>query len=145
MIVRLMSDRDNPGALPRLVLNRQPEFVEPLVCNLKAGFRASDVRTFIKNIGNSPANNVIETFSLRLVPEKKVGMPEFDELPQGNCKVKPVVKPVAYIMAGNEEGVPVLPAPALTMPPLLKGEAAQLYGTTCFYYSDVAGTPACQL
>jgi len=135
----VMSSRDNSGALPRLVLTKQPEFVDSPVCDVKTGFRASDVRTFIKNIGDAPANNVIETFSLRLVPEKKVGLPEFDEIPQGNCKTRPVVKPVANIMAGEEEGIPVLPAPVLTMPPLLKGEAAQLYGTTCFYYSDIAG------
>ena len=81
----------------------------------------------------------VETFALRLVPDKKVGMPEFDDIPQGDCKTKTSAKPFAKLMDGGEELTPVLPARLLKMPPLLSGEAAQLYGTSCFYYSDPTG------
>ena len=139
MIYRFMSSRDVQGARPNLVNNRPPEFLEPLVCDLRAGINSSGVRAFIRNIGDANASNVVETFALHLVPDKKVGIPEFDDIPQGDCKTKTSVKPFAKLMEGGEELTPVLPASLLKMPPLLSGEAAQLYGTSCFYYSDPSG------
>ncbi len=134
-----MSSRDVQGARPKLVNNRPPEFLEPMVCDLKAGINSSGVRAFIRNIGDAGAGNVVETFSLHLVPDKKVGIPEFDDIPQGDCKTNTSAKPFAKLVDSGEETTPVLPARLLKMPPLLSGEAAQLYGTSCFYYSDPSG------
>jgi hypothetical protein len=139
MIHGSMSDRDVPGPRPNLINNRPPEFLEPVVCDLRAGIDSRGVRAFIRNIGDANATNVVETFALHLVPEKKVGMPEFDDIPQGDCKTKTSAKPFAKLMDSGEETTPVLPARLLKMPPLLSGEASQLYGTSCFYYSDPSG------
>ena len=139
MIYQFRSNRDVQGARANLVNNRPPEFLEPFVCDLKAGINSSGVRAYIRNIGDASATNVVETFALHLVPDKKVGTPEFDDIPQGDCKSKPSAKPFAKLMESGEETTPVLPARLLKMPPLLRGEVAQLYGTTCFYYSDPSG------
>ena len=141
MIHRVISDREVQGALPNLVNTRPPEFLNPVVCDLTNGISSSGVRAFIRNIGDAPASNVVETFALHLVPDKKVGIPEFDEIPQGDCQAKTSAKPFVNLMASGEETTPVLPAHLLKMPPLLSGEGAQLYGTSCFYYSDAAGAP----
>ena len=134
-----MGNRDVQGARPNLINNRPPEFLEPVVCDLRAGINSSGVRAFIRNVGDVRATNVVETFALHLVPDKKVGMPEFDDIPQGDCKTKTSAEPFAKLMESGEETTPVLPARLLKMPPLLSGEAAQLYGTSCFYYSDPSG------
>lgn len=139
MIHGSMSDRDVPGPRPNLVNNRQPEFLGPVVCDLRAGINSSGIRAYIRNIGDAGANNPVETFALHLVPEKKVGMPEFDDIPQGDCKTKTSAKPFAKLMDSGEETTPVLSASLLKMPPLLSGEASQLYGTSCFYYADPSG------
>jgi hypothetical protein len=135
----LMSNRDVQAARPNLINDRPPEFLEPVVCDLRAGIDSSGVRAFIRNVGDARASNVVETFALHLVPDKKVGMPEFDDIPQGDCKASTSAKPFAKLMDSGEELTPVLPARLLKMPPLLNGEAAQLYGTSCFYYSDASG------
>jgi hypothetical protein len=136
----IMSARQNSaGALPGLVNIKPPEFLDSVVCDLNAGINTTGIRTFIRNIGDARARNVIETFTLHLVPDKKVGIPEFDEIPQGDCKAKPSAKPLANLMESGEQATPVLPARLLKMPPLLRGEAAQLYGTSCFYYDDDSG------
>jgi hypothetical protein len=139
MIYRFMSDRDAQGPRPNLVNNRPPEFLAPIVCDLRAGIDSSGVRAFIRNVGDASASNVVETLTMHLVPEKKVGMSEFDDIPQGDCKTKTSAKPFAKLMESGEETTPVLPARLLKIPPLLSGEAAQLYGTSCFYYSDLSG------
>lgn len=139
MLYRFMSTRDVQGPRPNLVNNRAPEFSEPFVCDLKAGISSSGVRAFIRNIGDAGARDPVETFSLHLVPEKKVDIPEFDDIPQGDCRTKTSAKPFTAVMDSGEETTPVLQARLLKMPPLLSGEASQLYGTSCFYYSDPAG------
>jgi hypothetical protein len=139
MVHGFMSNRDVQGARPNLINNRPPEFLGPVVCDLRSGINSSGVRAFIRNMGDVSASNVVETFALHLVPDKKVGMPEFDDIPQGDCKTKTSAKPFAKLVDSGEETTPVLSASLLKMPPLLSGEAAQLYGTSCFYYSDPAG------
>jgi hypothetical protein len=140
MIHRAMSDREVPGARPNLINSRQPEFLEPFVCDLRAGIISSGIRAFIRNIGDAPAHNVVETFTLHLLPDKKLGIPEFDDIPQGDCKTPSSAKPLTALMDSGEETTPVLAARLLKLPPLLNGEAGQLYGSTCFYYSDPSGT-----
>ncbi len=130
MIHNFMSNHEVQGARPNLVNNRSPEFLSPVVCDLRAGISSSGVRAFVRNIGDAAASNVVETFTMYLVPDKKVGMSEFDEIPQGDCKTKTSVKPFAKLMESGEETTPVLPARLLKMPPLLSGEAAQLYDGT---------------
>ena len=139
MIYSSMSNRDVQGPRPNLVNNRPPEFLAPIVCDLRAGINSSGVRAFIRNIGDASAADVVETFTMHLVPDKKVGMAEFDDIPQGDCNTKTSDKPFAKLMDSGEETTPVLPARLLKMPPMLSGEAAQLYGTSCFYYSDPSG------
>jgi hypothetical protein len=139
MIHGFMSNRDVQGARPNLIDNRPPEFLAPILCDLRAGINSSGVRAFIRNIGDASAINVVETFTMHLVPDKKVGMAEFDDIPQGDCNTKTSASPFTKLMDSGEETTPVLPARLLKMPPLLNGEAAQLYGTSCFYYSDPSG------
>jgi hypothetical protein len=133
-----MSNGDVQEARPNLVNNRPPEFSSPVICDLKSGINSS-VRAYIRNIGDARATNVIETIALHLVPDKTVGNPEFDNIPQGDCKTKSSAKPFTLSMDSGEENTPLLSARLLKMPPLLNGEAAHLYGTSCFYYSDPFG------
>jgi hypothetical protein len=139
MIHGFMSNREVQGARPNLVNNRPPEFLDPMICDLKAGINSSGVRAYIRNIGDASASDVVETLALHLVPDKKVGNPEFDDIPQGDCRTKTSAKPFAKLIDSGEETTPVLPARLLKMPPLLSGEGAQLYGTSCFYYNDPSG------
>jgi hypothetical protein len=84
--------------------------------------------------------NVIPDFTLRVVPERKVGIPEFDEIPSGDCSAKGRGTPTSPIPPGQETTL-FLREPLTKLPPLLDGEAAQLYGVSCLRYSDPHGTP----
>jgi len=118
-----------------VVNTRAPQFLHPFVCDLTKGFQSGEIRTFLKNVGNSTAANVASTFSLRLVPEKRVGIAEFDDIPSGNCGEKPVGLPKLSILAAREI-TRQLPQPVVALPPLLGGEGVQLYGVSCAFYSD---------
>ena len=127
-------------ARPLVINSSPPELIQPFICDLRAGFQAGSIRTFLRNVGDSQAVHITQTFALRMVPERKVGIPSFDEIPSGNCKDKAQGVPMAGVLAITQINTTVLPQPVVTLPPLLSGESAQLYGVSCAYYEDDAGT-----
>ena len=141
MIHRVSSARESSmEMMPKVVSTRPPQLVQPFICDIKSGFHSGPVQTSVKNVGNARAGSVIETLTLRLVPERKVGIADFDNLPHGDCSVRPLVKPLANFLAAGQNLDRLLPEPTVALPPLLRGESVQLYALSCIYYSEESGT-----
>lgn len=138
------SHRQNPGgagsARATVVNERAPEILAPFTCDLRGGFHSGAVRAFFKNMGNGDAKNMIEFFSMRLVPERKIGNAEFDQIPNGNCGDRPLQGHSVGVLAAGRSVSAELPGPPVAVPPLLTGEGTQLYGVSCAYFSDASGT-----
>lgn len=126
-------------ARPTVINLRPPELVEPFRCDLKAGFRSGAIQTYLRNDGNAAAEAVYQTFAFRVVPDQKVNIPEFDEVPSGDCNAPPPAKAPLYGLTVGQQITPQLQQPPVILPPLLKGEVSRLYGVSCAYYSDAAG------
>ena len=125
---------------PRIVNTRPPELLQPFVCDLKTGLHSGRLQTFVRNVENAEPGSVFQTLALHIVPAQKVGIPEFDEVPNGNCQDRPGGGSPTTLLPGGRETVTGLAEPKVMMPPLLTGETAQLYGVNCIYYSDSAGS-----
>jgi len=129
-----------PGSLRATVINaRAPEMLAPFTCDLRGGFHSGAIRAFFKNMGTGDAKNMTEFFSMRIVPEKKIGNAEFDQIPNGNCGDKALQGRNVGILAAGKDSSTELPPPSVAVPPLLSGEGAQLYGVSCAYFSDASG------
>lgn len=130
----------NAGDLKATVVNaRAPEMTAPFTCDLHGGFHSGNIRAFFRNMGNGDAKNVMEFFSMRIVPERKVGIAEFDQIPNGNCADKALRGRAIGLLAAGKDVSAELPQPTVAVPPLLAGEGAQLYGVSCAYFSDTSG------
>ncbi len=123
---------------PAVVNDRAPEMSQPFVCNLNSGFHSGEIRTYLRNAGNERAIGVVPTFLLRVVPQRRVGIPVFDEIPAGDCRDRPFGIPAIAPIETGQRGGAHIPSPSVTLPPLLHGEGAQLYGVSCAYYTDDA-------
>jgi hypothetical protein len=122
---------------PTLINIHPPELLQPFICDASSGSQgANNVQTFLKNIGSSGATDVSTTFLLQVVPEQRVGLPSVDEIPSGSCRDKPRGSRRTAALSPGEETTPRLPLPSMMLPPLLSGEAVQLYGVSCVFYSD---------
>ncbi len=127
------------GSRPTLIDVHPPEFIEPFVCNAHTGLKSDGVRQFLKNIGNSGATNLAPYVAIRVVPERRIGSPEFDDISGGNCRERPFGIHTISPLAGGAETSQHLPQPSITMPTLMEGEPVQLYGVSCAYYTDGGG------
>jgi hypothetical protein len=133
----LVEHRLGAQSRPTLINNHQPQLLQPFICDARSGSQgANNIQTFLKNIGSSGATDVSTTFLLRVVPEQHVGIAAFDEIPAGNCRDKARGARRTAALSAGEETTPYMPQPAMTLPPLLSGEAIQLYGVSCVFYSD---------
>jgi hypothetical protein len=132
----------HPAGKPRPVVvnSRPPELLQPVICDLKAGVQTGEVRMSIRNAGNARADYILPAFTAQLVPERHVGIEAFDQVLKLTCKDRPLRAPIADSLDTGQEVNPRMPKPVVTMPPLLQGETAQLYGYSCIYYSDISGT-----
>ena len=120
-----------------LIDNHPPQLLQPFICDAESGSQgANKIQTFLKNIGSVGTADVSSTFLLQVVPEQHVGIASFDEIPAGNCRDKPRGSRRTAALSAGEEATPRLPLPAMALPPILNGEAVQLYGVSCVYYSD---------
>ena len=129
------------GAQSRAMLinNHPPELIQPFMCDAQSGSQgANNIQTFVKNIGSLGTADVTTSFLLQVVPEQHVGIAAYDQIPAGNCRDKPRGASRAALLSAGEETTPHMPQPAMTLPPLLSGEAIQLYGVSCVYYSDTS-------
>lgn len=125
---------------PSINNSRAPELLQPFSCDLKSGMQVSQLRTFLRNVGNADARTVIPTVTLHLMPQRPVGNPAFDQLPNNDCKDKPFVPGASLLVAAGKDYVSTLMPPSVLMPPLLTGETVQLFAESCAYYSDAGGT-----
>jgi hypothetical protein len=123
-------------ARPTLINAKPPELLQPFICDTRSGFRPGKIRVFLKNTGNSRAIDVTPTFSLHVVRERPVGIPAFDQIPDGNCADRVLGFPSAGPLAAGAESSALLAEQAVTLPPIFNGEAFQLYALSCIYYGD---------
>jgi hypothetical protein len=122
---------------PMLINSHPPQLLQPFICDARAGSQgATNIQTFLKNIGSLGTSDVSTAFLLRVVPEQHVGITAFDQIPAGNCRDKPRGARRTAALAEGEETTPYLPQATMALPPLLRGEAIQLYGVSCVFYSD---------
>jgi hypothetical protein len=125
---------------PLVINSRPPELLQPIVCDRKNGLHTGNLQTFVKNVGNARAVNVIPyIFEMKLIPEKKTGNPFFDELPSGNCSMKPIMQEAVINLAPGQEMRPQIRQTVMTVPNLPEGTVFQLYYVSCIYYSDDYG------
>jgi hypothetical protein len=124
---------------PRVVNSRAPELTQPFVCDLSAGLHSGNLQTYVRNVESGEASNVFQTLALHVVPERKVNIPEFDEVPNGDCQTRPRVHYATKLLSSGRETMALLPEPKVAIPPLLAGEIARLYSVSCIYYSDNSG------
>lgn len=127
-------------ARPTVINLRPPELTRPFQCDLKTGFRSGAIQTYIRNDGNAAAEDIYQTFGFRIVPDQKVNIAEFDEIPSGDCNAQPAAPSPRFGLGVGQQVTPELPQPTVILPPLLKGEVSRLYGVSCAYYADAAGT-----
>jgi len=124
---------------PRIINTRPPELVAEMACDLKAGLHSGSLRTFVRNVESGEPGAVLQSVSLHIVPERKVGIPEFDQIPSGDCSAnKPHGGIPTTLLSGGRETTTQLPEPKVLLPPLLNGETARIYAVSCIYYSDAA-------
>lgn len=135
----LVERRSVTMSRPRIIHPRPPELLQPIACDLAAGLHSGSLRTFVRNVENGEPGLVLQTLALHLVPERKVGMPEFDEIPSGDCGAKPRGGAPTTLLSGGRVTPMELPEPKVLLPPLLKGEPAQIYALSCVNYLDAGG------
>jgi hypothetical protein len=129
---------------PFVVNSRPPQLLQPFVCDVKRnGFTFGNMRTFVKNIGNARAINVVPyDITLRVVPENRTGIAQIDNPPTVDCAKKlnaQAVKDLDYPMGPGLEVSPEIRQGVGTIPRMKDGDTAQLYATSCVYYSDDYG------
>jgi hypothetical protein len=142
MIVRVYQtivERQHTSEHRPVVTNSNPPvLIQPFSCDVKSGAHFGDINTFMRNVGNADALAVTPSLILRFVPDRKVGQPEFDEIPSAGCGQKRKGN-AARQLAAAQGGVVRWSQPTVAMPPLLNGETAQLYAMSCIHYTDSSG------
>jgi len=125
---------------PIVIHSRDPELLQPIVCDPKVGFHSGNMVSAIKNIGNATAYHVIPYVQLiKIIPERKTGNAIFDEVPVGDCKKSVSMKDLEFPLAQGVEVFPRMRQSAGTIPPVADGDRVQLYMSECVYYSDEYG------
>ncbi len=126
---------------PNVINSRPPELLQPMVCDRKSGLHTGNMQTFVKNVGNLRAINVNPYFVItKIVPEKKTGNAFVDDLPVGNCSMKPIMQEAAFNLAPGQETGAGIRQSAMTIPNLPEGTVFQFYFVSCVYYSDDYGS-----
>jgi hypothetical protein len=128
------------GKKARVVNSRAPELTQPFVCDLNSAPHTGNVQTYVKSVERGVPANVFQTFMLYLGPERKLNISEFDEIPNGDCRTRPGVHTATNLAAGGRDTMTMLPPPRLARPLAFSGEPTGLYGVSCIYYSDGAGS-----
>lgn len=125
---------------PLVINSRPPELLQPMICDRQKGLHTGNMQTFVKNVGNARAINVIPyMMMMKLVPEKKTGVAFIDDLPSVHCNLKPTMQEAAFNLAPGQEMSPQIRQTAMTIPSLPEGSIFQLYYVSCIYYSDEYG------
>jgi hypothetical protein len=125
---------------PLVINSRNPEMLQPMVCDREAGLHTGNMRTTVKNVGNARAVRVMPFMNLmKIVPEKKTGNAFIDELPRVNCNWNPAIPEAAFNLAPGQETSTGIRQTAGTTPNLPEGTVFQLYFVSCVYYSDDYG------
>lgn len=126
---------------PIVIHSRPPNLVQSLSCDPARGLHIGNMQEFVKNVGRGTASNVFEASDVKVVPEQKLGNGFWDDPPSvgpENCSLGPrVLDPkITSSIAPGEEKVAVMREAAWNTPPFHKGASAQIYMTSCVFYSD---------
>jgi hypothetical protein len=120
-----------------VINNRPPEFLQPFTCDPKTGFRSGNAEVFAKNTGKTEAVDVLPLLWLDVVPERKTGIPLYDNfLMHANCSGFVRFKMDASIPATGKEYPFEIRQSVASLPPISDSEPVQLYATSCIYYSN---------
>lgn len=122
---------------PLVINSRPPELLQPMICDRKNGLHTGNMQTFVKNVGNARAIDVVPyVFIMKLVPEQKTGDAFIDDPPSPSCNLKPTMQGAAFNLAPGQEVRPQIRQTAMNVPNLPEGTVFQLYYVSCVYYSD---------
>ncbi len=136
---RAISERQQTAEHRPVILNSNaPTLLAPFTCDLRTGAHFGDVQSFFRNQGNALAVNLAPSLTLRMVPERKVGDPQFDEIPSGDCNTRSRKTLRDKLAAGVSYNFR-WKSPTVSLPPLLNGETVQLYAVSCVQYEDESG------
>lgn len=125
---------------PTLVNVREPEMSGAFTCEVTSGLQSNGMQTFIRNVGEAEAIGVFPAVSMTVIPEKDVRTTDFNSVPRGSCRDRPLGVPSIGTLRADQESSPRLPQPSMTWPVLKSPQQrVMLYGVSCAYYSAASG------
>jgi hypothetical protein len=137
LVQTILSERHRKEDHRAIIINsRPPEFLQPFVCDVKAGFHTGNMQILIKNVGNATADIFPTMFEMKVVPERKRGTHSIDDPPAADCSGKIREETMMFPLVPGREVRPQIRQSAMSLPAISDKEPVQLYAVNCVYYRD---------